>query len=135
MEFDSRFQNWVRWCKARGVHQARVGSAEGEYRSSQIWEQVEPKGEGVDSVDAQFLNRAYSQIDKKSRRVIKVIYFREYWKAKWQAQKLGINEGELERAALGARFVFKGRVAFLESRTDNAPTVDPVFAPWGAAFS
>lgn len=135
MDFDARFKNWVRWCKAKGFHRSRVGSAEGNYRSGQVWEATEPRGEPFDELDALMVNRAFSELGGQVRRAIKVIYFREYWRPQWQAQKLGIRMVDLPRVGYEARIMLLNRVEFLERKRKILSTVKPVLSRLGEIFA
>ena len=132
MDFDARFKNWVRWCKARGMHKGRVGSAEGGFRSPRVGE-LEPRPPAIDVVDAQVVNKAFAEIPGNYRRVIKVIYFREHWRPQWMAQKLGCHMTELPKLGYDARMVLKGRIDFIESRTHNSVRSTPFSRPLAGA--
>lgn len=127
--FTARLENWIRWCKSFGSGAGRAGSAEGGYRSGQIWEPEPLRGAEVDIVDAELVNRAYSQIGGYERRVIKVVFFRGWWRDQWKAQKLGCRVDKLAAVCVAAIGVLEARVAFLEGRAYSARTVDPVEKP------
>lgn len=128
MTFDERFRNWLRWCKQKGFRRSQAGSVEGLYRSGQVWEPEEPTGEPVDVVDAQEVDRAYVALDERSRRIIKILYFREHWKPQWQAQKLGCLVDDLEAVRASALNAVKAKLY-------PAATVNPVLCAQGATFS
>lgn len=132
--FEARFRNWVRWCLSRGLHRGQAGSVEGGYRSGQVWDEVEPRGEEIDSVDAEVVNRAYAGIEAFARRVIKVMWFRGWWKDPWKAQKLGVNVRDLEETGLRAKDVLRSRLEYMESRSHTTRTVKPVSSPLGTIF-
>jgi len=117
MEFSSRFSNWVHWCLMKGMYQAKAGSAEGNYRSGQVWEERLPKPEWLtelDIPDAVLVNRAYGQLGDTTRRTIKVLWFRHHWKPQWQAQKLGCHYTELAEKGFLARKMLENRLDFIE---------------------
>lgn len=104
--FDIRFENWVRWCNARGHQTGHCYSAEGAYRSPQIWHPPEARPPEIDGNDALTINRAYTRMATLTPRyanVIKVLVFRHRRdRPTLQAQMLGIHwtrlDGELDRA-------------------------------------
>lgn len=100
--FMERLRNWLRWCKQKGFRRSQAGSIEGLYRSGQVWEPEEPHGEPVDVVDAAEVDRAYVALDDRSRRVIKILYFRDHWKPAWQAQKLNCRAADLDALRVAA---------------------------------
>lgn len=138
--FDDRFSNWVAWCKYRGLHQDRAKSIEGAYRSPQIWDARNAKPDwllNMDIPDAIMVNRAYSQLGERIRRVIKVIWFKPHWRPQWQAQKLGCHFTQLGELADHAKCVMKNRLDFLERRNSitvkvSVTTVKTVNPPAGA---
>lgn len=125
-EFYPRFQGWVRWCRSIGRYHSKTGSIEGYYRSPQIWDIVEPKGESVDLLDAFLLNKVYSLLPERPRRIIKILHFRTHWKPQWQAQKLGchyLNLNELNNYALIA---FSHKLDDVENKVDTSRHGFPV---------
>jgi hypothetical protein len=118
-DFEARFANWLHWCRMKGMHQGHAGSVEGRYRSPQHWDPVNPKPEWLllmDVNDAVLLNRAYSQLGEYARRAIKILWFRPYWRAQWQAQKLQVHHTELADLAYRAKKMMENRLAFIEKR-------------------
>lgn len=104
--FELRWQNWVRWCNQKGLHQGRVGSLEGAYRSPQIWHPPEPRPPTIDVVDAILVNRAYTKLAQDAHsaaRIIKILVFRPYWRPQYQAQKLGIHYTTLDDALIKSK--------------------------------
>lgn len=104
--FSWRFRNWVNWCNLKGVHNSRAGSAEGNWKSPQIWDERNPTPEWVrliDHNDAVEINRAYVELDPYPRRVILILYFRTHWRPTWQAQKLNCHVSQLHDKACWAR--------------------------------
>ena len=91
VDFEWRFENWLRWCRLGGLRGRRCGSAEGGYRSPQVWWPEGARGEGVDVVDAVEMNRSYWGLPVRVRRVVQVLWFRGWWRPQWQAQKLGVH--------------------------------------------
>jgi hypothetical protein len=114
--FDERFINWLKWCRLRGIHQDRARSAEGAYRSPQVWEERNPRPAELDINDAVLVNRAYSQLAEKTRRIIKILWFRPHWRPEWQAQKIGCHHTELKDLAAFAMCVMHNRLEFLEQK-------------------
>ena len=95
MIFAERFNNWLRWCADHpGAPHSPCGSAEGRYRSPQVWEGLQPSESKLNPVnvpDAELVNRAYVLMDDYNRRVIKYVYLRTHWRPSWMAQKLGCH--------------------------------------------
>ena len=113
VEFEARFENWVRWCRQRdGSGAGRVASLEGAYTGPQgkghptgwgDWEQGPlaplPVKVIVDVNDALRVNRAYVQLAAQSptnARIIQVRVFQGYLSEKRQAQVLGVQIGRLD---------------------------------------
>lgn len=93
-EFPGRFENWRRWCIQKGLHQGRVGSIEGAYRSPQHWDPPEPRPPMIDVLDALEVNRAYvrlAQLAPSYARAIQVLVFQAYIRPTRQAQMLGTH--------------------------------------------
>ena len=104
-EFDRRFDNWVRWCKSKGTQTGRCFSAEGAYRSPQIWHAPGPRPADIDVPDAVAVNRAFVRMATQTptyANVIKVLVFKSWMRPTLQAQILGTHwtrlDGELGRA-------------------------------------
>ena len=98
--FEVRFQNWVRWCNQKGLYRGRVGSAEGDWRSPQIWDPPEPRPEPINDPDAVEMNRAYTQLAMTAptyARAIQVLVFRPYLRPQRQGQILGVNYQKLDQ--------------------------------------
>lgn len=92
--FEARFENWVRWCNQKGLHQGRVGSLEGGYRSPQIWHPPEPRPPSIDLPDAVLVNRAYTKLAIQAEhyaRAIQTLVFMPYLRPTRQAQILGTH--------------------------------------------
>jgi hypothetical protein len=92
--FESRFTNWVMWCARKGLHQARAGSAEGAWRSPQIWHPPEPRPPVINDPDAVVVNRAYTQLAilaPSYARALQVLVFMPWLKPQRQAQILGTH--------------------------------------------
>lgn len=106
--WESRFSNWVRWCKSleRGTA-GRCYSAEGNYRGPQgtghptgwgDWENgplapLEVK-QPIDVPDALKVNRAYTRLAQLSptyAEVIRVLVFQPWIPERRQAQMLGTH--------------------------------------------
>ena len=116
-DFPERFENWRRWCIAKGLHQGHAMSIEGRYRSPQHWDPPNPKPPEIDLLDAVLVNRAYTmlaQIAESQAKIIKILTFREYWRPQWQAQKLGIHYLRLDEAYRWAKIAFQNQLAFIE---------------------
>jgi hypothetical protein len=113
-EFPARFENWRRWADQKGLYQGRAGSAEGAYRSPQIWDPPGPRPPMIDVVDAIVVNRAYIQlrlIAERQARVIQILVFRgKHWRPQWQAQKLGIHHTKLEEALSHAKQMLENQL-------------------------
>lgn len=96
--FEDRFANWVRWCLRDDVHYEHVGSAEGHWRSPQVWDPPGPRPIEIDEPDAIRVNRAYVYLRTKAPQaaaVIKIIRFTR-GRPQWKAQQLGIHHTQLE---------------------------------------
>jgi len=127
--FEIRFQNWVRWCKARGMHgNGRAASLEGAYSGPQgkghptgwgDWESgpLAPLNvpELIDIPDAVEVNRAFTQlamIASTYAMAIKVLVFMDWMKPTRQAQILGTHYTRLsfmlDRAKKMLRNVLRG---------------------------
>lgn len=115
--FNERFSNWLHWCQLKGIYHGKAGSAEGHYRSPQVWEPQNPKPAWLitlDENDAVLVNRAYSQLGDRTRRVIKVLWIKTGWKPQWQAQAIGCHWKELEDVGFRAKRMLENRLAFIE---------------------
>lgn len=118
-EFEVRFKNWLSWCRMKGLHQGHAGSVEGKYRSPQHWDPVNPKPEWLltmNEPDAVLLNRAYSQLGEYTRRAIKILWFRSYWRPQYQAQKLGVHHTELGDLGYRVKRMMENRLKYLERK-------------------
>lgn len=156
-EFRNRFVNWVRWCRGRdGAHrvafvsvdgdlvssEGRALSIEGDFREKRRVDDT-PTGYGdwlesapvqiraaVNVPDAVLVNRAYLRLamhaDRQAR-IIRILTFKNHWRPKWQAQKLGIHYLELGEAYYRACLMLSNQVDFLEKQAHSAPTVKPVY--------
>jgi hypothetical protein len=114
VEFAQRFENWRRWCVRKGLYQGRTGSAEGAYRSPQIWDPPGPRPMPINDPDAILLNRAFWQLGGKVRLTIKILVFRSHWRPQWQAQKLGVHYLKLDQELVKAKRMMENRLTFLE---------------------
>lgn len=110
-DFDTRFDNWVRWCQQSGRSAGRVASLEGLYTGPQgrghptgwgDWEQGPlaplPVKYMVDVNDALRVNRAYVKLAMQApsqAHVIQVLVFQSYLSPKRQAQLVGSPIGRL----------------------------------------
>jgi hypothetical protein len=112
--FERRFSNWVKWCNRKGLHQGRTGSAEGNWRSPQIWHPPEPRPEVLNEPDALLFNSAYWQLGERVRQVIKILVFRPHLRPQWQAQKLGVHYLKLDEELAWAKTMMKNRVSMIE---------------------
>lgn len=118
-DFEERFRNWVRWCRDVFNQRGRAGSAEGAYRSPQHWEPPEPNMKLLDPIidwDALLVNRAYWQLGEKTRRTIKILWFRRSWGPERQARKIGIHKSKLEEVAELSKKMLSNRLRFVENR-------------------
>ena len=128
-EFQPRFQNWIRWCQMKGLYQSRTGSAEGNYRSPQVWDDRLPKPEWLlrlNEPDAIVVNRAYVAlrvIAPSQARAIKVCYFKPFWKPSWQAQSLQCNVRELAERAYLAKRALSNVLTSIESKSISLSNV------------
>lgn len=99
-EFETRFRNWLRWCKeGHPEPHEQCGSAEGNWKSPQIWEPDPLERNLVDPIDiwdALEVQRAFYGLPEVNRRTIKLIHFRPKWRRSWIAQKLGCHQSQLE---------------------------------------
>ena len=115
--FEQRFSNWLHWCQLKGIYHGKAGSAEGYYRSPQIWEPQNPKPIWLielDENDAVLVNRAYSQLGTKARKTIKVLWIKTGWRPQWQPQAIGCHWKELEEVGYRAKRMLENRLAFIE---------------------
>ena len=100
-----------------GKFQAKAGSAEGNYHSPQVWDDRNPRPQWLielDVPDAVEVNRAYIQLGERTRRVIKILWFRTHWRPQWQAQKLGCHHTELGELGHKARLMLRNRLDFIQ---------------------
>jgi hypothetical protein len=136
ISFERRFENWVRWCRSSGLFLGKAGSAEGEYRSGQVWEERLPSGPEVDVVDAVFLNAVFMELEARVRRIVKILYFRSHWRPQWQAQKIGCRADDLIEKRAWALGVFERALLAAEAKkgyvSRNGP---PFFRPSGAGLT
>lgn len=124
--WEHRFVNWLRWCRASGTHQARAGSAEGEwfgpqgagcptgwgdYNEAHLPARCEP----VDVNDALKVNRAFISLGGQIRRAIKLLYFSGLRDA-WIARKLGCRIVDLPLKAIWGKTVLRNCLTFYESK-------------------
>lgn len=113
-EFEARFRNWVRFCEAKGIHQARAGSAEGAWRSPQCWDPPGPRPAEIDLLDALEVNKAYvrlSQLANKQARVIQFLVFKyKHARPQYQGQLLGIHYTRLDEALERAKTMLKNQL-------------------------
>ena len=118
-----------------GRFQAKAGSAEGNYRSGQVWEDVQPKPSWLIELnvpDAVEVNRVYVSLSGWDRRVIKVLWFRTHWRPQWQGQKLGVHYTKLEEIGFKSLENLRERLDKPISRLRMTSTVPTVLSPWGA---
>jgi hypothetical protein len=97
--FDARFDNWRRWCIQKGLHRGRAGSAEGAWRSPQVWDAPNPRPPEIDLPDAILVNRAFTQLALSAPRnanAIKVLVFMGWLKPTRQAQILATHYTRLD---------------------------------------
>jgi hypothetical protein len=133
--FERRFENWRRWCLMNGRFQAKAGSAEGNYRSGQVWEDVQPRPRWLIELnvpDAVEVNRVYVSLSYWDRRVIKVLWFRTHWKPQWQGQKLGVHYTKLEEIGTKSLENLRMRLDKPVSGYRMTSTVSAVLSPLGA---
>ena len=117
--FNERFSNWLYWCQLKGIYHGKAGSAEGRYRSPQTWEPQNPKPAWLitmDIPDAVEVNRAYSQLGERTRKIIKVLWLKTTWRPQWQAQAIGCHWKELEEVGYRAKRMLENRLNFLETK-------------------
>lgn len=123
MIFTDRFKNWLRWCAVHGGRKdSPCGSAEGGYRSPQIWEGLtysEAKLHPVDNPDAELVNRAYVALSEYDRRVIKYVYFRTHWRPSWMAQKLNCHYTQIFGRLTTSRQRMNAIVDNLDKKEDS----------------
>lgn len=96
--FETRFKNWVNWCKLKNINYSRTGSAEGNYKSPQIWDERNPIPEwirAINHLDAIEVNRAYIALPEKPRQIIYILCFKSHWRAEYQAQRINCHHTEL----------------------------------------
>ena len=108
--FEQRFDNWVRWCRSHGGRVGRCFSAEGAYRSPQVWEPQNPRPAEVDLQDALKMQKAwvrFAQSAPSFARVIDVLVFSPHWEPAWQARKLGMRIRDMQAALDRAKMAFR----------------------------
>lgn len=137
--FEGRFKNWVRWCRASHIHNGRCGSAEGGWRSPQVWESPGPRPGELDDLDAVKLERVFTSelVRDFYRRAIKLWYFKR-WRAEWVARKLRIRPDDIPLVLEQAKLNFFDAVDFCENGTKLAEVSDGGKhreRPVGAAFA
>lgn len=123
-DFSERFHNWLHWCQIKGIYHGKAGSAEGRYRSPQTWEPQNPKPAWLvtmDINDAVLVNRAYSQLAERTRKIIKVIWIKAHWRPQWQAQAIGCHWKELEEVGYRAYRMLENRLEFIERKCLHTP--------------
>jgi hypothetical protein len=109
-DFDQRFENWVRWCNQRGLHRATCGSAEGNWKSPQVWEAQNPRPAEIDTVDAVRVNRAFTKLALSApshAQVIKVIVFMPWLRPTRAAQMLGTHWTRLDEKLNRAKLMMR----------------------------
>ena len=113
-----RWKNWLRWCVSNPRLSGHCGSIEYRYKSPQadVWDPPEPKPQPIDSKDAVIVNRAFTYLDARNQRIIKVIYFCSHWRASWQAQKIGCKVADLSERAYQARRALRNLLQLQESK-------------------
>lgn len=140
MTFEARFENWRHWCLMNGRFQAKAGSAEGNYRSPQVWDDTNPKPVWLiemDIPDAVEVNRAYCELSGWDRRVIKVLWFRPHWRPQWQGQKLGVHYTKLEAVGLESLSAMREMLDRRETvvRMTQVSMATAIKRPVGAIFA
>lgn len=146
-DFESRFQNWLRWCRQGGSPQhGTVMSAEHAYTARQgigcptgwgDYGESVLNGLGtrieVDLADALLLNRAYIGLADSQRNAIRWVYFFRHWKTAWIARKLDCGHDEVAERVAKARLAMQNRVAMLENQRINRVrlTRETVCCPMG----
>lgn len=118
VEWGQRFANWIEWCRRREPEYAKAGSAEGNYRSPQIWEPPGPRPVELNLPDATLLNHVFWQLGRPTRRVLKTLLFwpGRFWSLKKQCQYLGVRELELPQAFYKAERMLENRLRFVEEK-------------------
>jgi hypothetical protein len=72
--------------------------------------------EPIMDYDALLVNRAYWQLAEKTRRTIKILWFRAHWKPSWQAQRIGCHHTELGEVGYKAKKMLANRLDFMERK-------------------
>jgi hypothetical protein len=73
--------------------------------------------EPVIDYDALLVNRAYWELGEKTRKTIKILWFRTGWKPTWQAQKIGCHHTELGEIGYRAKRMLQNRLDFVERKS------------------
>ena len=121
-DFQARFNNWLHWCQMKGLYQSRTGSAEGLWRSPQVFEDRLPKPTWLLEMigpDAIVLNQVYTLLARfqpSQARVIKVIWFKPHWRPSWQAQAIRCRVIDLPGRAYQAKTAFGNLLTDQESK-------------------
>ena len=122
LDFNARFKNWIAWCQMRGLFQSRTGSAEGLWRSPQVFEDRLPRPVWLlemDEPDAIALNRVYTALARfqpAQARAIKVIWFKTHWRPSWQAQAIRCRTIDLPARAYQAKTAFSNLLTMRETK-------------------
>lgn len=123
-EFEARFRNWLRWCfEGHPEPHEACGSAEGNWKSPQIWEPDPPGRNQIDPVDywdAVQVQKAFYGLPELHRRVIKFMHFRPHWRRSWVAQKLGCHHTDLDERLRMAKRMLANRVDMLDAKAHIA---------------
>lgn len=127
-EFEVRFRNWLRWCIHEGNDEPdeTCGSAEGAWKSPQIWE-PDPQERNlinpVDIWDALKVQRAFYGLPELQRRTIKFLHFKK-WRRQWVAQKLGCCEADLSEKLYIAKRMLSNRLDMVDCKAHHARKLD-----------
>lgn len=142
--FEGRFRNWVRWClEGHPEPHEACGSAEGNWKSPQVWEPDPPGRNQIDPVDiwdALVVQRAFYGLPELHRRTIKFLHFKVHWRRSWIAQKLGCHHTDLDERLRIAKRMLNNRIDMLDSKahiarnSEHLLTGNRRFAAAGAGF-
>lgn len=125
VNFEHRFDNWVRWCKARNQQRhVRCESIESRYVVKVSddeetgwgdWEQRDTvtlhiRRPRIDPLDAAILNAAFVRLPIEARKCLKLFYFRTHLKETWIARKLGVHVLSLHGHVRACKLLLRGMI-------------------------
>lgn len=94
----------------KGLHTGRCGSAEGNWRSPQVWDAPNPRPQAIDVPDAILVNRAYTRLAltaPKHAKALKVLVFMGWLRPTRQAQMLATHYTRLDELLRRAKIMLR----------------------------